>query len=59
VVVEAIGFIVGDDDGALLPILAPGDRVDGVSQKGLADLRVGVARVVVIAGEIGLDRRAG
>ena len=59
VVIEAIGFIVGDDDGAFRPILAAGDRVDGVSQQGLADLRVGVAGMVVIAGESGLDRRAG
>lgn len=28
VVIEAIGFIVGDDDGALRPILAVGDGVD-------------------------------
>ena len=59
VVVEAIGFIVGDDNGALRPILAAGDRVDGVGQKGLTDLRVGVAGVVVIARESCLNRRAG
>ena len=59
VIVEAIGFIVGDDDGALRPILAVGDRVDRVGQKGFADLRVGVAWVIVVALESGLDRRAG
>ena len=59
VIIEAIGFIVGDDDGALRPIRAVGDGVDRVGQKGFADLRVGVAWVIVIAGESGLDRRAG
>ena len=32
VVVQAIRFIVSDDDGALRPILAAGDRVDRISQ---------------------------
>ena len=58
VIVEAVAFIVGDDNGALRPILAAGDGVDRVSQQGLADLRVGVARMVVVAGESALDRRA-
>jgi len=59
VVVEAIGFIVGDDDNALGPIFAVCDRVDRVSQEGLADLRVGVARMVIVSLEIRFDRRAG
>src|SRR5208282_4128301 len=58
-IVEAIGLIVGDDNGALRPIGAVGDRVDRVAQKGFADLRVGVAWVIVVALESGLDRRAG
>src|SRR5208283_3237728 len=53
------GLIVGDDNGALRPIGAIGDRVDRIAQKGFADLRVGVARVIVVAGISRLDRRAG
>ena len=59
VIVEAVGFIVGDDDGALRPVRAAGDGVDLVGQQCLADLRVGVARVIVVAGKVGLDCRAG
>ena len=59
VVVEAIGFIVGDDDGAFRPVLAVCDRIDRVGQESLANLGVRVARVVVIALEGGLDRWAG
>src|SRR5271166_766617 len=59
VIVQTVGFIVGDDDGALRPIRAVGDRVDRVGQKGLADLRVGVAWVIVVALKSGLDCRAG
>src|SRR5208337_1478227 len=59
VIVEAIGFIVGDDNGALRPVRAVGDRVDRVAQKGFADLRVGVAGVIVVAGKRSFDRRAG
>ena len=58
-IVEAIGLIVGDDDGALRPVWAVGDRVDRVAQKGFADLRVGVAWMIVVAGIRRLDRRAG
>ena len=59
VIVEAIGLIVGDDDGALRPIRAVGDRIDRVPQKGFTDLRVGVTWVIVVALVGGLDRRAG
>ena len=58
-VVESIGFIVGDDDGALRPILAAGDGVDRVRQKSFADLQVRITRMVVISLERGLHRRAG
>ncbi len=63
VVVVAFGLVVGDDDGALAPVWAVGDGVDLVGDQRLADLRVGVARMVVVTIEVGADiggvRRAG
>ena len=50
VVVKAVRLIVGDDDRALFPDLrVRRDRVDHAGRHGLADLPVGVARVVVVA----------
>src|ERR1700690_1653522 len=59
VIVKTIGFIVGDDNGALRTIGAVGDGVDGVPQKSFTDLRVGVTGVIVVAGVSCLDCRAG
>ena len=44
VIVKAVGLVIGDDDGALLPIGARRDRVDLVGDEGLRDLRVRISR---------------
>jgi hypothetical protein len=59
VVKESIGLVVGDDDGALRPVGALGDGVDRIGEQRFADLGIGVARMVVVAGEIRLDGRTG
>ncbi len=60
VVVVTLALVVGDDDGALVPVRAAGDGVDLAGDQRLRDLGVGVGRVVVVADEVGLhDRRLG
>jgi hypothetical protein len=57
-VVEAVGLVVGDDDGALAPdVRTAGDGVDHPGCHGLADLPVGVAGVVIVTGLGIVDRR--
>ena len=58
VVVEAFGVVPRDEDQRVVPVFALGDRVDDFGDHRLGDLRVRVARMVVVAVEIGLHVRA-
>src|ERR1700729_3249472 len=51
VIIKAGGFVIGDDDGAVLPdVLVGGDRVDDACGHSLRELAVGIARMIVVAG---------
>src|SRR5579875_1273324 len=55
VVVVPFGIVPGDDDGALGPVGACGDGVDGLSDESFADLGIGLARMVATTEKIALD----
>src|ERR1700735_4160055 len=56
-IVKTVGFIICDDDGAVLPdVLVGGDRVDDTRGHSLRELAVGIARMIVVAGLRRLDR---
>ena len=57
-IIEAIAFVISNDNDRLRPVRAIGYSVDAVCNAGLADLQVGVAGVVVIAGEGSFHSRA-
>ena len=58
VIVEAVGFVIGDDDRALAPERRiRGDGVDDARGHRLGDLMVAIARMIVVAGLGGVDRR--
>ena len=50
-IVEAVRLVISDNDRALIPIRATSDGVDLLGQQPLADLRVGVAGMIVVAVE--------
>ena len=56
VVVITFGIVPGDDDGAFRPVAASSDGVDRFCNQRLADLCIGIRRMIVVAQEALLDR---
>src|SRR5271166_3759661 len=55
VIVVTLGLVVGDDDGALIPVRAAGYGIDLARHQSFAQLRIRVPGVVIVASELCLD----